>query len=444
MATAIYGGRPNEVVHINILYMGPAEKSSLKFLLLIKDDISSYTWLYPCENADSDVATSGLAKWMACLGSMEWLVTDQGSHVIASLMNSLTQEARIRHHFRKAYCPCSNGTIERLCKEVSRVAKALLLEWKLSAGKWPSIIESIQKVMNQSTWKRFRKNTQGGMRCPMKVFTGLRPSPLLVRLTPLRKYKDLRAIDEARTAEIINFSGLHEVLVKVHKEESNNNMVNRSRALRCHNAKTNVTPLNINVGDHLMIRTHAQRDHKLQSKWRGPMLVNEAKSALVFTVEDLSNAKQQTVHAQRMLPYTISTTTAHISEELIEQAIYYDTTFLLVDEICDIRTRNGEFQFLIRWAGLSEDADRTWEPLSQIRDDIPRVLEDFLHTAGNRNLKRNTLDLYFNERLYVETFVGHCNKSFGLIKAVSQSDINKKQPTRQVTRANYCVFSIDS
>lgn len=395
LATAIHGEKPNEVIHMDFLYMGPAEESNMKYLLLIKDDLSSYAWLYPCERADSDVATSALAKWMACFGSMEWLVTDQGSHFVASLMTSLTQEARIRHHFTTAYCPWSNGTIERLCKEVLRVARALLSEWRLSAGSWTSIVEAIQKIMNQSPLKRLGTNAQGVMRCPMEVFTGLKASPLIIRPLPLRKYMSVKALDEARTMQVINIDRFHQALENIHKEVSDNNTANRSRALKWHNAKTNVTPLNINIGDYVMIRTHAHRNHKLESKWRGPMLVVEAKSTLVFVVKDINNGSQQTVHAQRMIPYPISRNATMISEELKQQATYYDTNFHLVQEICDIRERRGEFQVLIRWAGLDEDEDRTWEPIRQIRDDLPGVLEDYLHTSGKRNIKRNALDLHY-------------------------------------------------
>lgn len=44
---------------------------------------------------------------------------------------------------------------------------------------------------------------------------------------------------------------------------------------------------------------------------------------------------------------------------------------------------------------MNEDHDQTWDPLSQILDDIPGVLEDFMPTAGSRNMKRNDLDLHF-------------------------------------------------
>lgn len=93
-ATAIQGDRPNEGIHADFLYMGPANGSNVKYLLLIKDDLSSYSWIHPCNNAERDAVTIALLKWMECLGCMEWLVTDQGSRFIASLMTNFTKKHR--------------------------------------------------------------------------------------------------------------------------------------------------------------------------------------------------------------------------------------------------------------------------------------------------------------------------------------------------------------
>lgn len=189
----------------------------------------------------------------------------------------------------------------------------------------------------------------------MEIFTGLKTPPLLISPTPLRIYKDVRATDEAKMAEIINIAVLHEAVEKVHKEVEKKNTANRTRAQKWYNAKTNVLPLNIAIGDYEMIRTHAKREHKLQSKWRGLMLVKEARASLVFVVEDLINAKQFNVHAQRMLIHPINKTSPHVSEELKQQALHYHSPYHLVDETHNIRKHKNESHLLIRWSGLSED-----------------------------------------------------------------------------------------
>lgn len=125
----------------------------------------------------------------------------------------------------------------------------------------------------------------------MKVFIGLKASPLLIHRSALRRYKVVRAIAEARTAEIININRLHETLEILQNEVEGKSMEDRTRAMKRHNAKSNLILLNITMGDYVMIRTHVHRDYKRQYKWCGPMLVKQAKSSLVFIVEDLFNAK---------------------------------------------------------------------------------------------------------------------------------------------------------
>lgn len=40
--------------------------------------------------------------------------------------------------------------------------------------------------------------------------------------------------------------------------------------------------------------------------------------------------------------------------------------------------------------------DVTWELLNNIHDDLLGVLEDALHTAGNRRMEQEANDLYFS------------------------------------------------
>lgn len=77
LSTALHEEKLNEVVHADLIYMGPAEESNVKYMLIIKDGISSYTGLCPCDNVDSDAASAAVAKWVTCFGLMDWLLTNQ-------------------------------------------------------------------------------------------------------------------------------------------------------------------------------------------------------------------------------------------------------------------------------------------------------------------------------------------------------------------------------
>lgn len=103
LATVLDSQWPNEVIHMDFLYMGPTEKTNLKYVLLLKDDLTSYSWLMPFQNQDSEAAVSALSKWIAAFGKMDWLVSDRGPHFTASVIQQGTEEYRVQHHLSTPY-----------------------------------------------------------------------------------------------------------------------------------------------------------------------------------------------------------------------------------------------------------------------------------------------------------------------------------------------------
>lgn len=62
LATALYGQKPEEVVQMDFLYMAPAKNSKVKYVLVLKDNLTSYSWLLPQDSRDSDVAIALFSK----------------------------------------------------------------------------------------------------------------------------------------------------------------------------------------------------------------------------------------------------------------------------------------------------------------------------------------------------------------------------------------------
>lgn len=159
--------------------------------------MSSYTWLYPSTGANSEAATNAIGEWISSFESMQWLVTDQGLHLVALLATSLTNEIKGHHHFTIAYCPWANGTIKCLCK-VLKVVRASLSEWKLPAVQRPSIIEAVKIIINHSSSRKLGRHSTGSLRCSTEVLRGLTPSPLILRLMPMKTYRTLQALNEEK------------------------------------------------------------------------------------------------------------------------------------------------------------------------------------------------------------------------------------------------------
>lgn len=75
--------------------MEPDAYNESEYKLMMEDGLSVYTSLHTYAKSDSDAATNSLSKWIASFGCMNWLVTIQGSHFVASLMIMLTKESKL-------------------------------------------------------------------------------------------------------------------------------------------------------------------------------------------------------------------------------------------------------------------------------------------------------------------------------------------------------------
>lgn len=184
----------------------------MKYLLVVKDDLVAYTWLHPWEDADSEAATTAISNWISCFGCMDWLLQDLGSLFVASLMRNLTRSAFIRHRFTIPHCPWANGTVERLGIKTIMVHKAVLSEWNFSLLQWPSIVELMHNIINQSSVLRPGERANGRARCHVEVFTGMTPPSLLIDSSRILQFKDLPALYEAKAFEISFVGAGHQAL----------------------------------------------------------------------------------------------------------------------------------------------------------------------------------------------------------------------------------------
>jgi RNase H-like domain found in reverse transcriptase/Reverse transcriptase (RNA-dependent DNA polymerase)/Integrase zinc binding domain len=107
---ALHAEKPNEILHMDFLYMGNSELG-YKYLLLLKDDLSGYLWLVPCEAANAAATVNALMLWFAAFGVVSMWVSDRGAHFKNQVVEGMRQALRSQQHFTTAYTPWANGTI---------------------------------------------------------------------------------------------------------------------------------------------------------------------------------------------------------------------------------------------------------------------------------------------------------------------------------------------
>ncbi|MFI5421215.1 MAG: RNase H-like domain-containing protein, partial [Nitrososphaerales archaeon] len=121
LGSAIHSNVRNFVLHFDYLHVELSRNKQFKYLFVVRDDLSSFTDIFPCLSPTAAFAAECLFDWICRYGIPSMFVSDQGSHFLNSLIEELCLKLHIRHHFTLAYCPWSNGTAEVVNRRILHV-----------------------------------------------------------------------------------------------------------------------------------------------------------------------------------------------------------------------------------------------------------------------------------------------------------------------------------
>lgn len=65
--------------------------------------------------------------------------------------------------------------------------------------------------------------------------------------------------------------------------------------------------------------------------------------------------------------------------------------YQVVEQIREIIESNRQLSIYIYWDGLPDAEDWTWEPLKQVFEDVPELIEEYRTTTKERALKKRAL-----------------------------------------------------
>jgi hypothetical protein len=374
---ALHASKPNEVLHMDYLYMGPSSVG-YKYLLLLKDDLSSYLWLVPAKSADAKTTVDALVEWFAAFGVVSIWVSDRGSHFKNRVIDGVRKALRTQHHFTTAYSPWANGTVERACREVLRAVRALLSEFKLGPRDWPAVAPIVQAALNSAP------SPQRGDISPLTAFTG-RPtaSPLLSIVEP-RTFAVLE-LSEVKLQQRLAVDELRSSVERIHKAAHESAERRRAAVAARRKSKSGMETANLDIGDYVLV---AKRDFhsgdKLTLRWRGPHRVVGTISDHVYDVEDLLTGKITPVHASRLRFY--SDAALEVSAELLDHIAHNNSGFD-IQALRNLRydPETKSYCVEVSWLGFDE-AENTWEPLANLAEDVPELVERLLENLLDKDL----------------------------------------------------------
>ena len=115
-------------IFLHIIHFVVMSRHSYQYVLVLKDQYSGLVELIPCSAADHEVTVEAILFWCARYGLPEMLQSDRGSHFKNKLMAELADRMAAQHHFTLAYCPWSNGAVERVNREIIGLIRMLVME----------------------------------------------------------------------------------------------------------------------------------------------------------------------------------------------------------------------------------------------------------------------------------------------------------------------------
>lgn len=215
LGEAMRSTKPNELIHWDYIYMGQSDEGFV-YLLVIKDDASHFVRLHLCTTADAATTYDALMDWFTLFGVCYNWVSDQGTHFKNEVIEALRHSLGAHHHFTTARCPWANGTVEVVSRELLKVTRKLLSEWRLPSTAYARVVKVVGMVLNQSP-----SPTLGEV-APCKAMMGLDPStPLELMVVPTDPPTSM-SVDAIRDLVKTEIQALQRALEGIHKSVAEN------------------------------------------------------------------------------------------------------------------------------------------------------------------------------------------------------------------------------
>lgn len=296
--TALHGQRPKEVSSTDLLYITNANKRDLKYILVIKDGISSYYCLHPVTGP-----ILALQPFHFLIGlrfrKITRLVSDEGPHFTILLMKNLTDYAHECHHLTTAYSPWADETVEKLREKMVREMRALPSKWRLSTWKRSAVVEA----HNASSFNRPPGDREGGIvewetRNALSDgsfcrYLTLATANLPFSITKIQGNESLengKGYANIRCGILAQSFGWHP-WGSVHQ---NWGKPQKLRKFITWEPICNI-PHTYKIGKYLTLGLPAKRRNKLHTKWIDNKKTVASRSIQFFVVQDIMQARQRVV-----------------------------------------------------------------------------------------------------------------------------------------------------
>ena len=335
--------------------------SKLDSVLTVTCKLTKMVHLIPLHTTAtaSDVAKLFFTNIVRLHGLPLLIISDRDAKFTSSFWKSLFQCFNTQLMFSSAYHPQTDGQSERTNRTVSQLIRTFI---GLEESRWCDALPHIEFVINNAV------NSSSGF-SPFFANYTYHPYTPLSLVTPEPSIKNALA-----STTVIQFH---------HNISLAKDLLEQAAAYQAKYANQKRRDINFDVGDSVMLATKHIRlkiNAKIKPKWIGPFQIVRKISDVVFKLQLPNNLTIHDVfHACVLKPATANdprpdqdTSEDEPEPEPDPSQPVIDSNLLEVDEsgqelfeveqILNHRTRRGKYEYLVKWAGCSDD-ENSWEPI---------------------------------------------------------------------------------
>jgi transposase InsO family protein len=351
---------------INVDTIGPVTKDSFgnEFILVIIDCFSRWIELYPMPDTSALAASRGLLQFVGRFGVPGVIRSDRGSQFVNNLIADLCKLLVTDQQLSIAYSKEENGIVERSNKEVMRHIRAIIFDRRIIEHWSMDQLPLVMRILNSEE----------------KTNTGVSPAELLFgNAVDLgrRLLREPIARIEGSTQDLTDYMekmlAQQAALIDVAQQTQNNHDTHHMSSF-----DTEFTEFPIN--SYVLVNPPEGKRPKLATRKKGPFqIVNHIGSK--YTLQDLLTGKNFDIHISNLVPFNYDSTRTNPTD-----VAAHDAEEFVIDHIIAHRgdkTRRKTMEFLVKWAGFSDDAN-SWEPFCNLRD--TDQLLDYLRDNRLRSL----------------------------------------------------------
>jgi len=137
---------PMHTLHIDHFGPLPETVNKRKYILVIVDAFTRFTWLHAVKSTTSSETIKSLTATFCTFGNPTNVVTDRGTAYTSAEFANFTEIRQIKHRLVATASPWANGIVER----ANRFIKNTLIKSVDDPKEWEASVERLQYVINNT------------------------------------------------------------------------------------------------------------------------------------------------------------------------------------------------------------------------------------------------------------------------------------------------------